>query len=334
MKSLTTIPLVTSFRILTGCRKTIARTFFFAAALAFSGCTTVSIYQNPVSRFQTAVNDANDAIRPYLLGVNDLIAEANLYDKVGLQKPWGTEDLHAGIPEYELQVRLQALSTIAGYADALAAVANAQDVKQVQQAASELGDDVKGLSTTVQGLGAKRQAPTAGATAAQAAKLDLSGPVSALVSLVGTGVVEHKQKAAVEAAILNGAQPVNQLIDLLKTDLHLLTLVDDTSYAAIQSGLVKLYDQARNKADPKSLIALIDEFVQKNDSIQTLRALQVDSLLSDMASAHTALVVFAKSSKSPKDLSDLAGQMDVFTAHVKLFGDAIASIQATTNKSK
>src|SRR6266403_5995460 len=80
------------------------------------GCTTVSVYQSPVSDFQTAVNAANDSIRPYLLGVNNLIAEANLYDKVGLDRPWGTEDLHAGIPPEEIQVRLQALTTIASYA--------------------------------------------------------------------------------------------------------------------------------------------------------------------------------------------------------------------------
>jgi hypothetical protein len=299
------------------------------------GCTTVSIYQTPVSNFQTAVNAANDSIRPYLLGVNNLIAEANLYDKVGMGKPWGTEDLHAGIPPEEIQVRLQALSTIASYANALGAVANAKDVDQLDQAAKALGNDVNGLNATIQGMAAKRAANLAqGASAKQAATLDLSGPVSALVTLVGTIVIEQKQKAAIEAAILNGDKPVSQLIELLKTDLRLLTLVDDTSYASIQSGTVKLYDQARSKTDPKSLIVLINDLVQQNNQIQTLRALQVDSLLSDMESAHAALVTFAKSSKSPKDLSDLAAQIDVFTAHVKLFGDAIASVQTTIKNSK
>ena len=305
------------------------------AGLALCGCTTVSVYQSPVSQFQTAVNGANDAIRPYLLGVNSLIAEANLYDKIGLNQPWGTEDLHAGIPEHEIQVRLQALSTISSYANALAAVANAKDVEQLGQATKGLGNDVNGLSTTVQGLAAKRNlAPAAGPTAKQAAKLDLSGPVSSLVNLFGTLVIEKKQKKAVEDAILKGDQPVNQLIDLLKADLHSLTLVDDTSYAAIQTGMVKLYDSARGKTDPKGLIALIDEFVTKNRNIQTLRALQVDSLLSDMANSHVALVAFAKSPKGPKDLSDLAAQIGVFTAHVKLFGDAISSVEATINNSR
>ena len=104
--------------------------------------------------------------------------------------------------------------------------------------------------------------------------------------------------------------------------------------ASIQAGMVFLYNNARNKTDPKALKDLIDQFVQDNDRIETLRALQVDSLLSDMQSAYSALVTFAKSSKQPKDLADLAGQIDVFTAHVKLFDNAIASIQTTVQPSK
>jgi hypothetical protein len=305
------------------------------AALLLNGCTTVSIYQDPVSKFQTAVNAANDSIRPYLLGVNDLNAKANLYDKVLMDKPWGTEDLTNAIPAAEIQVRLQALSTIASYANALAAVANSKDVENLTPAAQTLGDDVNGLSTTIQGLAAIRTGGNAqNPLAKQAATLDLSGPVSSLVTLVGTLAIEHKQKAAVEAAILNGDQPINQLIGLLKGDLRALTLVDDASYASIQTGMVFLYNNARNKTDPKALKDLIDQFVQENDSIQTLRALQVDSLLSDMQSAYTALVTFAKSSKQPKDLAGLAGQINVFTAHVKLFDDAIASIQTAVQPAK
>ena len=176
----------------------------------FSGCTTVSIYQDPVSKFQTAVNAANDSIRPCLLGVNDLNARANLYDKVLMDKPWGTEDLTNAIPAAEIQVRLQALSTIASYANALAAMANSRDIENLTQAANTLGDDVNGLSMTVQGLAASRAGGNAqNPLAKQAATLDLSGPVSSLVTLAGTLVIEHKQKAAIKTAILNG-RPADQ----------------------------------------------------------------------------------------------------------------------------
>src|SRR5262249_34832431 len=171
-----------------------------------------------------------------------LIAAANLYDKVGMEKPWGTEDLHAGIPPEEIQVRLQALTTIASYANALGTVAGAKDVEQLQQAASALGTDVKGLTTTIQGLPPKRAAGGQGATAKQAAQLDLSGPVTAIVNLIGTAIIEAKQKGAIEKAILEGKKPVNDMIELLRTDLRALALVDDASLAAKQRGMVQLYN--------------------------------------------------------------------------------------------
>jgi hypothetical protein len=302
------------------------------AALLLSSCTTVSVYQDPVSKFQTAVNAANDSLRPYLLGVNNLNAKANLYDKVLMDKPWGTEDLTNAIPAAEIQVRLQALSTIASYANALAAVANSRDVENLTQAAQTLGDDVNGLSKTIQGLAASRTGGNP--LAKQAATLDLSGPVSSLVTLVGTLAIEHKQKEAIEAAILKGDQPINQLIGLLKNDLRSLTVMDDASYASIQAGTVFLYNNARTKTDPKALKDLIDQLVQENGSLQTLRALQADSLLSGMQSAYAALVTFAKSGKQPKDLADLAGQIDVFTARVKLFDNAIASVQTAVQPAR
>jgi len=306
-----------------------------SAALLLSSCTTVSIYQDPVSKFQTAVNAANDSLRPYLLGVNDLNTKANLYDKVLMDKPWGTEDLTNAIPSAEIQLRLQALSTIASYANALAAVANSKDVGNLTQAAQTLGDDINGLSTTVQGLAAIRSGGNApNPMAKRAATLDLSGPVSSLVTLAGTLAIEHQQKEAIMTTILGGDKPINQLIGLLRDDLRSLTVMDNASYASIQTGMVFLYNNARNKTDPKALKDLIDQLVKENDSIQTLRALQANSLLSDMQNAYVALVTFAKSGKQPKDLADLAGQIDVFTAHVKLFDNAITSVQTAVHPAR
>jgi hypothetical protein len=295
-----------------------------------SGCTTVQIYQSPVSQFRTAVNTANNSIRPYLVGVNKLNAEGNLYVKIALDKPWGSEDLKSAIPSAEIQLRLQALSMLASYANALGTMAESKDVDELGKAADTLKDDINGLNTTfntVTQLRSKNNA--AGATA----PLDLGSPLASLIKLFGTLAIEHKEKKALENAIIAGEEPVNKVIELLKADLQALTLVDNAAYDAMQAGMLKVYNDVRNKTDPKGLLALVDQFLGDIDRIQTLRALQVDSLLSDMKSSHSALVTFAKSSKKPKDLADLANQIDVFTAHVKLFQDAISSVE-TINHSK
>jgi hypothetical protein len=308
---------------------------FALGLVLITGCTTVSVYQDPISKNQIAVNTANDVVRPYLVGVNDLNVRANLYDKLALGKPWGSEDLANAIPFKEIQVRLQAMKLLSAYANALAAVAGSKNVVDLQTAAKNMGEDVNGLKTTVVDLASVRRANgTANAAATQAAKLDLSQPISALTALVGTMVIEHQQREAVETAILDGNKPINDLIDLLKGDLKSLSVVDNVAYAAIQSDTVFIYNEVRQKTDAKGSLDLMNQLIQENGRLQTLRALQIDSLLSDMEDSHNALVTFCKSSKTPKDLASLSSQIDVFTAHVKLFDDAIISIDNTVKAAK
>jgi hypothetical protein len=309
------------------------RPIWVLATLWSCGCTTVLVYQSPVSEFRTAVNAANDSIRPYLAGVNKLNAEANLYDKINLNQPWGFEDLKTAIPPSEIQLRLQSLSVLASYANALGAMAESKDVDSLGQAADNLRDDVNGLSATFASISQHRQKNKSAGGADKGANLDIGSPLASLVKLFGTIAIERKERKALEQAIIAGEEPVNKLIDLLKADLQALTLVDNVSYAAMEAGMIKVYNDARSKTDPKGLLTLIDQFLGDIDKIQTLRAVQVDSLLSDMKTAHSALVTFAKSNKSPKDLGELAAQIDVFTAHVKLFQNAILSVESI-NHSK
>jgi len=289
-----------------------------------TGCTTVTVYQAPVIKFQTAVTSANSGIGAYLSGVNTIIAEGNIYDEVGLDKDWSAADLANLIPQEQIQLRLQALSTISSYANALGAIVDSKDVANLGQAAKSFGDSITNVSNTFSSLNGK---PTT---------LDIGAPVTALVTLCGTMAIEKMQKDAIEKGIIDGAANIETIIDKLKTDpiWNAIAAVSDTSESAIWRGKMKIYNDLRKKTDPKDLNNLITQFVADYNSIQTLRSLQVGSLLSDMENAHVALVTFAKSGKSPKDLSDLSGQIDVLTSHVQLFSNAIASVQSAVKSSK
>jgi hypothetical protein len=293
------------------------------------------MYEDPVSKFQIAVNSANNSIRPYLLGINALNVEANLYDKIGMAKPWGSEDLQSGIPPVELQLRLQALSAIVSYANALAAITAGKDVQDLQNAAASLGNNVQALNKSFNTLtGVRASSPSTSPVGQTAAKLDLSGPLTALVTSFGTVFIQAKQLHATQTAILDGEKPINDLIALLKTDLQSLTLVQNADYDAMQVGILNIYNGARTNAKGQDLLNLLNQLVQQINSIQTLRSLQVDSLLTDMQSSYAALANFAKSNKSPKDMSQLSAQMNIFTADAALFENAVASVQSATKQSK
>jgi len=294
-------------------------------AVFMSGCTTVAIYQSPVSRFQTSVNSANNGIRTYLLGINDIVARSHLYAEYGSSDTpvWAPKDLTGGIPDQEIQLRLQALATISAYANALGAMAESEDVANLQQAAKTLGSNVNTLSATLQSIDPRSKW-----------YVDLGDPASSLVTMFGTAAIEHQQKAALEQAIINGSTNVDAIIDKLKLDAPLFSTVVAESENVLWAGKFRNYNKILKTTGPNGVDALITQCLADYDSIQSLKNAQMASLLDDMENTHKALVVFAQSSKSPKDLSDLAGQIDVFAAHVQLFNNALSSIQSTINSSK
>src|ERR1035437_5763387 len=192
--------------------KNVIRFFCLVGCTAFlSGCTTVTVYQSPVAQFQSSVNSANSGIRTYLLGVNDVIAKANLYDEVKAGNPWSPKDLNSGIPDKEIQLRLQALGTIATYANALGSMAESKDVANLQQAAITLGTNINNLSGTIQSIGQNANAKQSTKSLATS----LTDPVTSLVTLFGTIAIEVAQKRALEKAIFDGSTDVDAIIDKL-----------------------------------------------------------------------------------------------------------------------
>jgi hypothetical protein len=190
------------------------------------------VYQSPVAQFQTAVNSANDGVRTYLLGVNDVIAKGNLYDKVGTPitsgPDWVASDLASGISMDTIHLRLQALGTISAYANALGAMAESKDVANLGQAAKTLGDNVNSLSMTL---------------AKADPKLDnlaghLGAPITSLVTLFGTLEIQHAQKAALEKAIIDGStnQKVQHMINKIAGVADVAAAVDNLLQEAIQLG--------------------------------------------------------------------------------------------------
>src|SRR4029077_15704993 len=99
-------------------------------------------------------------------------------------------------------------------------------------------------------------------------------------------------------------------------------------------GKLRIYNELRKTASPGAVDSLITQCVADYDSIQQVRQAQVTSLLGNMEDAHKALVVFAKSSKTPRDLSDVAGQINTFSANVILFNNALVSVQTAIKTTK
>jgi hypothetical protein len=289
-----------------------------ALVIEFTGCTTVTIYQSPITKFQSAVNSADSGIRTYLLSVDDIVAKRHLYAKSVSTDEWTINDFtDGGISSQAIQVRLQALDTVSSYANALNSVAQSKDVSNLQQAAQVLGTNVNNLNTTLSTM------------ANDSHPLNIQAPVTQLVTLVGTLVIEEAQKSATEKAITDGATNIDNILAQLAIDLPKFSSLVSVSEEGILVRKLDLYNEMKKSTTPKDMDNLISKLLIDYHNIQSLQTSGVGPLLTDMESAHKSLVTFAASKKTPKDVSDLAAQIDVFSSQVELFNNAISSIQKT-----
>ena len=61
-----------------------------ALFLAAVGCATATPYQKPIADFQIAVNGTIATVQPYLVELNAIETEYQLYTAIKLNTEWGT----------------------------------------------------------------------------------------------------------------------------------------------------------------------------------------------------------------------------------------------------
>jgi hypothetical protein len=289
-----------------------------AAVMALAtGCASASPYREPVAKFQTGVNTTTEVVRPYLVRLNEVENASRLYGAVKEKKDWGTEHLAPVFRPAAIRVRLDALALVAKYAALLGDLADSKAPEALEKAAGDLGKNANALLGDLGKLGGEGGVP------------NLTEPLTALVNLGGQIAIERKRGEALEKAVLSGEQPIAKIIDLLQKDLTDALALEQTAFAKIQTVRLEMYNQARTSASPGALIAMMDEIIRVNAKMQVIETLRVGPLMAEMQEAHQALVAFARSSKSPKDLNDLAARIDVFATHAVLVAKAITALRDT-----
>lgn len=287
------------------------------ALVLTTACAPATLFRDPVAKFQAGVNTTAGVIQPYFVELNRVEIEYQLHNALREKQEWGTQHLALPFRPEAIRARLEALEIVSAYAKLLGDMANSRAPEELEQAAARLETNAKKLSKPLHGLLVGTDVP------------DFSGPLGAVVKLVGQVAIERRRQTALTQAILTGDEPIRRIIDLLREDLAGALALRETALAQHQTVRLDIYNKARSGASPAELLAMMEEISRLNGRLQTLRTIQVDSLLREMRAAHEALVTFAKSDKNPKDLSDLAGRVDVFADQAALVASVISAMRSS-----
>ncbi len=292
------------------------------ALILFAGCSSTAGYKKPISDFQNASSVVTDSARIYVNQLNKTERDAYIDGQVSTSNQillTEIEKKQVFSPE-EIQARLEALSELSKYGELLGQLANSDAPERITSSAEDLATSLEKLVTNVGKLSPSSNKAFSGAI----------GPAAQLMGEVARLVIEKKIQGALDEAILAGEEPVVKLIRAIRDD---LIIAYERKRQAISASRVVYVDGYENERTKPSLT--VDRLRKRGEEIKSVLdvwesfpAGNPSDGLNAMATAHTALVDYAKSPKNAADLAAFAAQMETFVSRAKRIGMAVQKLQA------
>jgi hypothetical protein len=281
---------------------------------------SVTKYQQPITNFQTATAVVTANTRTVMTELNRvqrdrMIQKHRLKNLPLLQRDFDDARL---IDYADLKVRLDALDYLSNYVDMLVQIANNDAPEQVAQSASDLSGALNNLTATVTGQhsGGSQKFKDAFTTA------------SPILADIFRAIAQKRIKEALNAALLKGEKPVNDLIAAIGDDLEVAFMQKRHNMEEERTNLLHEYNIAiasnpRNEGD-------IDELTKQIMAEENLMDEQADAnpraALNAMAKAHAKLVAYAHE-KSPGSFAAAVEAIEVFAAVSKRLGEAALKLK-------
>lgn len=290
-------------------------------ALLFTGCGP-SGYRGPVTAFQSAAAVVITSTRIYMTQLNKVERDKYVQEKLSIPDVINLDELDKVqvFSKEGLNARLAALDQLARYGDLLSRMANSDAPARIKASATDLSASVQGLSQTLSGL---VEADDREFRAA-------AGPVTTIVGEILDLIIQQKTKAALDKAIQNGEQPINNLLAAIGDDVTLAYERRKNAFSELRVALRDDYVkelQKRPEPDPERLRLLAERFRGHEDVWETFGNSNPKAGLVAMARAHSALVTYAKSAHKITDLSSLVEAMEAFAARAAVIGQAVQELR-------
>jgi hypothetical protein len=288
-------------------------------------CATAG-WPGPIDEFKTNVDKTVGVVTDYYGALNDY--ERHIYletafvdpsleivavDASGAPTPLTGRVFSADA----IRARTDALALVGVYARRLGDLAGSKPPAAFATNADALGKDLSSLAATFSKL----------------AELDVRAkpylePITTLVGVIGQMFLESSRERALQKAIADGAPAVDQILRIIDEDLK--AAVDPLRKSGEKQLLAQLvHDYNVNRqtwpeARRRKQITDIDKAAQGYSAALLLNPADAVTGLRD---AHTALVAYARSRKSPSDLAAAASAMEIFAQRIERAARAVASLR-------
>lgn len=297
----------------------------FISFVMLNGCaTTTTGYKKPISNFQNASSAVTESARVYVIQLNKTQRDAYIDGQVS-----GAEQIQ--LPEIDklqvfapqaIETRLEALKGLSKYGELLGQLANSDAPGNITSNAGDLAKSLQALEGSVKKLSPSGNTKFVGAI----------GPAATLMGEVARIAVERTIQESLDEAIAGGEEPIKELIRVIRNDLVIAYQLKRNAISNNRVIYVDGYEKERlGKRDVVVLRKRGDEIKSALDLWEALPTSNPSEGLDAMATAHSALLDYAKSEKNPEDLAAFAAEMEAFVARAKRVGNAVQQLQQLNN---
>ena len=285
--------------------------------LLLIGCANHNGYKEPISKFQaaSAVVIENARTEYKLVNKKERDAEIDKYVYLGEEinpEVLGSEDLIV-IKKEDLDVRIDALNTLARHGELLVTLANSTTPDEARSAVNSLDEALVKLK------GSLGQAPSDDFKTKAGVFATLAGEVTKLA-------MERKIEKALDEAIVLSKNNVLSLIHLLKKDIvYRFSVLHRLRLHSVSKAVIRHYNKELSSSNLEKRKKLAIE-VKKIEDALAEAAYPVDPGFERMEQAYKTLIKYAENPKSPQSFAELVEAMDAFANQAKIIADAIKKL--------
>jgi len=283
--------------------------------LFLPGCGP-SGFKDPITKFRDSSAVVIASTKIYLSELNKVERGNYILERASERGPIDLNELEAVqvFGKEGFKARLDALDQLAAYGELLLKLANSDAPEKIKAEATNLGEAIQNLSNTVSGFAGGDDAKFKAAV----------GPVASIIGQIVDSIVQKKISDALGKAINNGEEPINGLLDAIRSDMAVAYERKRSFFSNTRVVLVDDYKNALAKgADSEKLRTLAERIRAHEDRWEELGSANPSEAIDAMKRAHTALVKYARSSHKVTDLASLVDAMEVFASRAKSLGESI-----------
>jgi hypothetical protein len=303
----------------------LVRLFLAIPLVCGVGCAAAE-WSRPIEDFKTNVDKAATVVGAYYTSLNDY--ERHIYLETAFVDPaleiLAVDAAGASTPltgqvftAEAIRARTDALALVGVYARRLVDLSGSKAPGELSTGADALGKTLSRLATTFSTLAERdvRAKPYV-------------QPVTALVGVIGQIYLDVRQERALQTAVAEGAPAVDQILRAIEDDLG--AAVDPLKQSGEKQLLAQLvhdYNANRTTWSESRRRRQITDIERAAKAYSTALVSNPSDVVSGLRDAHTALVAYARSRKTPSDLSAVASALEIFAQRVDRAAAAIETLR-------